>query len=44
MQRNRAALLEAAPWISGTGATDQESLARLRMLIESGYREQDNEE
>ncbi|MFE6164012.1 TetR/AcrR family transcriptional regulator [Streptomyces sp. NPDC056486] len=31
-------------WISGTGATDEESLGRLRTLIESGYREQDNEE
>ncbi|MEV2256972.1 helix-turn-helix domain-containing protein [Streptomyces sp. NPDC050147] len=30
-------------WISGTGATDEESLSRLRTLIESGYREQDNE-
>jgi AcrR family transcriptional regulator len=28
-------------WISGTGATDEESLDRLRMLIESGYRERD---
>lgn len=31
-------------WISGTGATDEESLGRLRALIESGYREQGNEE
>ncbi len=31
-------------WISGTGATDEESLGRLRALIESGYREQDDEE
>ncbi|MFG2359022.1 TetR/AcrR family transcriptional regulator [Streptomyces sp. NPDC048521] len=30
-------------WISGTGATDEESLDRLRMLIESGYRERDDE-
>ncbi|GAB2958950.1 TetR/AcrR family transcriptional regulator [Streptomyces pseudoechinosporeus] len=30
-------------WISGTGATDEESLGRLRTLIESGYRERDNE-
>ncbi|MFJ8463973.1 TetR/AcrR family transcriptional regulator [Streptomyces swartbergensis] len=29
-------------WISGTGATD-ESLGRLRTLIESGYRERDDE-
>ncbi len=26
-------------WIGGTGATDAESLDRLRGLIESGYRE-----
>ncbi|QLH25429.1 TetR/AcrR family transcriptional regulator [Streptomyces sp. Rer75] len=31
-------------WIKGTGATDEESLDRLRALIESGYRERDNEE
>ncbi|GHD07491.1 hypothetical protein GCM10010313_26720 [Streptomyces violarus] len=31
-------------WISGTGATGEESLGRLRALIESGYREQDDEE
>ncbi|MFE9674127.1 TetR/AcrR family transcriptional regulator [Streptomyces sp. NPDC006259] len=30
-------------WISGTGATDAESLGRLRALIESGYRERDDE-
>lgn len=29
-------------WISGTGATDGESLGRLRTLIESGYREQND--
>ncbi|MCT9138560.1 TetR/AcrR family transcriptional regulator [Streptomyces violarus] len=34
----------ARAWISGTGATDEESLGRLRALIESGYREQDDEE
>lgn len=27
-------------WIKGTGATDEESLDRLRSLMESGYREQ----
>ncbi|MFH8485093.1 TetR/AcrR family transcriptional regulator [Streptomyces longisporoflavus] len=31
-------------WISGTGATDEESLDRLRTLIESGYREQNDNE
>ncbi|GGU03231.1 hypothetical protein GCM10010256_74160 [Streptomyces coeruleorubidus] len=31
-------------WISGTGATDEEPLGRLHALIESGYREQDDEE
>lgn len=31
-------------WISGTGATDEESLGRLRALSESGYREQNDEE
>ncbi|MGY0063613.1 TetR/AcrR family transcriptional regulator [Streptomyces sp. LZ34] len=31
-------------WIRGTGATDEESLDRLRALIESGYRDRDNEE
>ncbi|WP_433701159.1 TetR/AcrR family transcriptional regulator [Nocardiopsis sp. CA-288880] len=31
-------------WIKGTGTTDEESLDRLRGLIESGYREQDGEE
>ncbi|WP_030256111.1 TetR/AcrR family transcriptional regulator [Streptomyces violens] len=31
-------------WISGTGATDEESLGRLRTLIESGYRERSDEE
>ncbi|MFF9804422.1 TetR/AcrR family transcriptional regulator [Streptomyces coeruleorubidus] len=30
-------------WISGTGATDEESLGRLRTLVESGYRERDDE-
>ncbi|ONI91800.1 TetR family transcriptional regulator [Saccharothrix sp. ALI-22-I] len=30
-------------WISGTGATDEESLGRLRALVESGYRERDDE-
>jgi AcrR family transcriptional regulator len=30
-------------WISGTGATGEESLGRLRTLIESGYRERGNE-
>ncbi|MFC9911215.1 TetR/AcrR family transcriptional regulator [Streptomyces sp. NPDC127197] len=30
-------------WISGTGATDEESLGRLRMLIESGYCERDDD-
>jgi AcrR family transcriptional regulator len=30
-------------WIKGTGATDEESLDRLRALIESGYREQDDQ-
>ena len=28
-------------WVKGTGAIDEESLDRLRALIESGYREQD---
>ncbi|MEE2037457.1 TetR/AcrR family transcriptional regulator [Nocardiopsis sp. CT-R113] len=31
-------------WIKGTGTTDEDSLDRLRALIESGYREQDDEE
>ncbi|WP_030240506.1 MULTISPECIES: TetR/AcrR family transcriptional regulator [unclassified Streptomyces] len=30
-------------WIKGTGATDEQSLDRLRMLIESGYRKRDDE-
>ncbi|MGW4386226.1 TetR/AcrR family transcriptional regulator [Streptomyces sp. NPDC004685] len=30
-------------WIKGTGATDEESLDRLRALIASGYRERDTE-
>ncbi|GAA3130135.1 TetR/AcrR family transcriptional regulator [Streptomyces rectiviolaceus] len=30
-------------WIKGTGATDEEALDRLRALIESGYRGQDDE-
>jgi AcrR family transcriptional regulator len=30
-------------WIKGTGATDAESLDRLRSLIESGYRERDDQ-
>ncbi|WP_030622760.1 TetR/AcrR family transcriptional regulator [Streptomyces sclerotialus] len=30
-------------WIKGTDATDEESLDRLRALIESGYRERDNQ-
>ncbi|MER5211837.1 helix-turn-helix domain-containing protein [Streptomyces sp. NPDC002838] len=30
-------------WIRGTGATDEESLGRLRALVESGYRERDDE-
>jgi AcrR family transcriptional regulator len=29
-------------WIKGTGATDEESLDRLRALVESGYRERDD--
>ncbi|MER7997457.1 MULTISPECIES: TetR/AcrR family transcriptional regulator [unclassified Streptomyces] len=29
-------------WIKGTGATDEESLDRLRALVESGYREREN--
>ncbi|OAH14583.1 TetR/AcrR family transcriptional regulator [Streptomyces jeddahensis] len=33
----------AVAWISGTGATEEESLGRLRMLVESGYRERDDE-
>lgn len=28
-------------WIKGTGATDEESLDRLRTLVESGYRKRD---
>ncbi|MFE2990597.1 TetR/AcrR family transcriptional regulator [Streptomyces sp. NPDC059262] len=30
-------------WIKGTGATDEASLDRLRALIESGYRERDDQ-
>jgi hypothetical protein len=30
-------------WIKGTGATDEESLDRLRALVESGYRERDDQ-
>ncbi|MFE2738252.1 TetR/AcrR family transcriptional regulator [Streptomyces sp. NPDC056721] len=30
-------------WIKGTGATDEESLDRLRSLIASGYRQRDTE-
>lgn len=30
-------------WVKGTGTIDEESLDRLRALIESGYREQDNQ-
>jgi hypothetical protein len=30
-------------WIKGTGATDEDSLDPLRMLIESGYREQNDQ-
>ncbi|MGX1564664.1 TetR/AcrR family transcriptional regulator [Streptomyces sp. NPDC055506] len=30
-------------WISGTGATDEEAIGRLRTLIESGYCERDSE-
>ncbi|MET7295698.1 TetR/AcrR family transcriptional regulator [Streptomyces griseoloalbus] len=30
-------------WMMGTGATDEESLGRLRELIESGYRQSDAE-
>ncbi|MGP3638369.1 TetR/AcrR family transcriptional regulator [Streptomyces sp. 24-1644] len=30
-------------WLKGAGATDEESLGRLRTLIESGYREPDDE-
>lgn len=31
-------------WTMGNGATDEESLDRLRALIEHGYREQNDEE
>ncbi|MFC7342031.1 TetR/AcrR family transcriptional regulator [Saccharopolyspora griseoalba] len=31
-------------WIGGTGATEEESLGRLRALIESGYRERGDKE
>jgi AcrR family transcriptional regulator len=30
-------------WIKGTGATDEESLDRLRALVESGYRARDDQ-